>query len=664
MGLSFKLSDTFYSAFTKSQPAWGPLGYITYKRTYSRDLTTLYPRHEQIGRQHGLVSEEYWLTILRVVEGTFSILKDHCTKLRLPWNEESAQLMAEIMYEQLWEFRWLPPGRGLWTMGTPIVEAIGGAALNNCAFVSTKDLESDPTGPFCFLMDMTMLGVGVGADCLGADTVRIHNPKLGDIHFIEDTREGWVEALRLFLEAYLLPDRKEPLFNYSQIRPRGTKLKTFGGEAAGPDVCHEMFVNLSDLLNRHQGKLLSAANIVDIFNIIGKYVAAGGARRSAEIMFGEATDEIFMDLKNPEVNSADLRSHRWASNNSVFAKVGQSYASIAKRIKKNGEPGLIWLDNARRFSRMGEEDNKDAKIGGANPCLEQSLESYELCCLAETFPANHSSAYEFKQTTKYAYLYAKAVTLVPTHNPRTNAVLLRNRRIGCSMSGIVQAINRHGFRSFINLAEKAYDYLGEIDAKYSDWLCVPKSIKRTSVKPSGTVSLLCGATPGIHYPIAEYYFRVIRFDSKSALLTDLREAGYRCEEIKNEPHTTAVYFPVKETNFVKGESQVTMWEQLELAAALQKHWADNQVSVTIKFQPHEANDIERALEMYETRLKGVSFLPASTHDYKHAPYQPITEEEYNRANYVIVALDELNSAAEVQDNYCDGDKCYVAPRPA
>ena len=150
-------------------------------------------------------------------------------------------------------------------------------------------------------------------------------------------------------------------------------------------------------------------------------------------------------------------------------------------------------------------------MAGFNPCSEQQLHDGECCCLVETFPAKHDSYEDYVKTLKCAYLYGKTVTLVNTHWPETNAMMLKNRRIGLSQSGIVQAFNKHGRRQMLDWCDNAYTHIQELDKEYSDWLCVPKSVRTTSIKPSGTVSLLNGSTPGIHFPENEYYIRRIRF---------------------------------------------------------------------------------------------------------------------------------------------------------
>ena len=222
----------------------------------------------------------------------------------------------------------------------------------------------------------------------------------------------------------------------------------------------------------------------------------------------------------------------WVSNNSIFADVGQNYDEIAERIAKNGEPGLAWLDNMRNYGRMIDPpDYKDSKAAGGNPCLEQTLESHEMCCLVETFPDNHMSLDEFKDTLELAFLYAKSVTLgLPNQWPQSAEVMARNRRIGTSMSGIAQFICRKGAEEFIQWCEDGYNHLKQTDERLSKEFSVHESIKLTSIKPSGTVSLLAGATPGVHFPLSNHYIRRIRLGEGSELLKPLELAGYKIED--------------------------------------------------------------------------------------------------------------------------------------
>jgi len=225
---------------------------------------------------------------------------------------------------------------------------------------------------------------------------------------------------------------------------------------------------------------------------------------------------------------------------------------------------------------------------------------------------------------------------------------------------VVQAFNKFGRREMYKWSDKAYEHLKMLDEQYSDWLCIPRSVRMTSIKPSGTVSLLNGSTPGIHFPEDEYYIRRIRFAKDSKLIQPLREAGYRIEEDKYSPNTLCVEFPVKEPHFFKGKRDVSMWEQLEIAAQYQHYWADNSVSITVTFKPEEASQIKDALEMYETRLKAVSFLRYEETGYEQAPYEPITKEQYEDMIKNVIPIQRIeNDEGGVGTKFCSNDTCEV-----
>ena len=471
--ISFKLDEEFLDNYKGKQPNWGPLGYITYKRTYARII-------EKENRK-----EEFWETIRRVVEGCYSIQKEHCIKLSLPWTDEKAQKSAQIMFKKIWNFKFLPPGRGLWMMGTEFIARHGSMSLNNCGFASTEDINLKHAKAFLFCMDGLMLGVGLGFDTKGAGKIVIKKPAEDHFDFqIPDSREGWVDSLKLMLEAYFL-GKQGPKYDFSLIRPSGEPIRGFGGIASGPNPLKQMLEDIQNILKARIGQKITSVDIVDIMNYVGKCVVAGNVRRSAEIALGDPTDLDFVTCKQDE---EALYSHRWASNNSVFAVKGLDYSFIANQIAVNGEPGIFWLENAKAYSRMGDNpDFKDKKAAGVNPCGEQTLESFELCCLVETFPSRHESYEEFQETLKYAYLYSKSVTLINTHWQETNAVMLKNRRMGISQTGIIEAFVKHGRRKILEWCSRGYNYLQELDEQYSGWLCIPRSIKITTVKPSGTV---------------------------------------------------------------------------------------------------------------------------------------------------------------------------------
>ena len=808
----FHLSEKFLEQYKNKQPKWGPLGYFVYKRSYAREKD---PNTKE--------TEEFWETLKRVVEGCYTVQLNHCRNNRLRWNAMKSQKSAQEMFKLMWEFKFLPPGRGLFAMGSDVVWKKGVAALMNCAFISTENMDFDPSYPFEFMSDVSMFGIGTGFDLLGAKKdLIIKQPKTSnDCHIVDDSREGWVEIIKRIIDAHFGKNTIPNKIDYSQIRPKGSPIKTFGGIAPGPGplelcikelmsifngerdlekqrflyneffrelyiglvyypfllnkrngiiedkelfqelvgspyllhlglvnkqdliegvtkrdyvlednniqnfihldnfegnkdylkytiVClkgiykyisskkqEEMFNNLSDIFNRidsdninyqeftkirnfvneqsnilfdekisRYGSKLTSLDILDWMNIIGKCIVSGGIRRVAQIALGECDDLEYLTAKDPESNLFELFKWRWASNNSLVVNGKKfDYDKLGQQSSINGEPGYIWIENARKYGRIIDPPNyKDYRVSGVNPCGEQSLEATEWCNLVETFPAHHETLKEYLNTLKYAYLYAKTVTLIPSHREDVNQIILRNRRIGLSQSGIIQSFQKHGIKEHLNWSDEGYKYINELDKKYSDWLCIPKSIKTTSVKPSGTISLLCGATPGIHYPHSQYYYRTVRIPKESNLYHTLIESNYRVEESIYGDNSWVVYFAVEEKNFERSKKEVSIWEQISNAILLQKYWSDNQVSITVTFdKEQEGKDIPKILEIFGDQLKAISFLPLGKKSYPQAPYQEISKVEYLEYTSKLKSLNFVNSTStnEVQEKFCDGDSCTI-----
>ena len=652
----FSLSDNFLDKYKRKRPPFGfnGLGELVYMRTYSR--------LKDDGK-----NEMWWETVRRVVEGTYNMQKKWIEHHQLGWNAWQAQRSAKEMYDRIFNMKFLPPGRGLWAMGTPITEERNlYAALNNCAFVSTQNLKDDLAKPFTFLMDASMVGVGVGFDTKGAESFVVRGPKEDrepELYKIPDTREGWVESVRRLLDSYFLGITPVE-FTYDKIRPEGAPIKGFGGVSSGYKPLEEVHKLLCETLDKNVGEPISVTTIVDIMNMIGKCVVAGNVRRTAEIVFGDPESEEYINLKNYKKNP-QREQFGWTSNNSVFAELGMDYTDVAERITDNGEPGLAWLENMRGYGRMKNgHDHIDHRAMGGNPCLEQTLESYELCCLVETFPDNHDSLEDYLTTLKYAYLYAKTVTLGKTHWSETNRVMLRNRRIGCSVSGVAQFITHRGQGELRNWLETGYDKLQEYDKGYSDWFAVPRSIKTTSVKPSGTVSLLAGATPGLHYPESRFYIRRIRLSVNSPLIKPLEKAGYKIEPaFGSEDSTVVVEVPVDVGEGIRTVNDVPMWEQMALAAFMQRYWADNQVSCTVTFDPEkEGKHISNALDYFQYQLKGISLLPKSeVGAYRQMPYEEITEKKYHNMvkQLSFLSFRQVKGNEAEVDKFCNNDTCEI-----
>jgi adenosylcobalamin-dependent ribonucleoside-triphosphate reductase len=668
---SFRLLDDFITKYKNAPAPFGftdagsnSLGEITFIRTYSRV------------KDDG--TKERWYEVCkRVIEGMYSVQKNHAKDNRLPWNDNKAQKSAQEAYERMFNLKWTPPGRGMWAFGTAMtMEKKNSASLQNCAMISTRDIDrNDPGALFSWVMDALMLGIGVGFDTVGQDKeMPIYAPTEPiNTYVIPDTREGWVESLRILLNSFLRPNQNIQEFNYSEIRPLGAPIKGFGGTASGPQPLIELHDRLRRVVGGRSGETLDSRAIVDIINLIGTCVVAGNVRRSATLALGSPEDKDFINLKNadvfPERNSYDPKNPGWSymSNNSISAKVGTKYEDYVDLIANNGEPGFIWLDVARNYGRLADPaDGKDYRVMGMNPCAEMDLESGEMCTLVEVHLNRHDSKEDFLKTLKFAYLYGKTVTLMPTHWPQTNGIMQRNRRIGTSLTGIASFADQNGLPITREWMDEGYKKIRHYDHQYSEWLCVRESIRVTTVKPSGSVSLLSGATPGVHWgPGGSFYLRAIRFGKQDNMIHLFKAAGYKIEDDIYSEETSVVYFPIK-SGHKRSEKEVSLFEKIGLAATAQKYWSDNGVSVTLSFDKEEETKfVAPALHMYEGQLKAVSFLPMGNKVYPQQPYQEITEEEYNSYIGKIATIDwsaiydGIENLDALGEKYCNNDNCLI-----
>lgn len=662
--LSFRLSEDFVDQYRTKPVDWGfpiggenTLGELTFYSKYSR-------------LKADGTKERWFECCRRVIEGIFSIQKDHCTYHKIPWNANKGQRSAEECYERMFLGKWLPPGRGLQFMGTKFVWETGSAALQNCAFLSTKTLGlRNPTKPFTKLMEMSLLGIGVGFDTLGAGTLTIHEPA-GDFEdfLIEDSREGWCDSVEAVLKSYFLPGRSPVLCNYSLVRKAGEPLKRFGGHSAGPEPLRRLHVMLHRLFSGRAGQRITSEDIVDVMNLIGKCVVAGSSRRSAELALGLSDDKAFLNLKNWELHPERMGADGWGnlSNNSVAATVGGDFDHLVEPIALNGEPGLVFLDLSRQYGRLIDPpNNRDYRVAGVNPCGEQSLEDNECCTLVEVFPTRCDDQKDFIRTLKFAYLYAKCVTLLPTHWPETNEVMNRNRRIGTSLTGVALFAERYGWTQLRQWADAGYQAIKGLDIIFSEWFGVRESIKTTSIKPSGTVSLLFGVWPGVHHPVAAGdYVRRVRQKASEKIVEIMRKAGYHIEPDVMDPDFTVVMSLPTTGPSGRSERDVSVWEKVHLAATMQKYWSDNAVSATFTFLPEESNEIGQVIKAFDGQLKTMSFLPLQAQKkYAQMPYEAVEQNVFDDMRLHLKPIDweylYANGEDVESEKFCNNDSCEI-----
>lgn len=629
-----------------TETPWGPVGYITYKRTYARRLN-----------ENNLDSdtEEFEQTIDRVVLATESQLKCGFTQ------KEQARL-KEIMLG----LKGIVAGRFLWQLGTKTVRNLGLFSLQNCAFV----VVDSPIKPFTWTMDALMLGSGVGYNIQKENVYQLPKVRRAKIvrqdtkdadFIVPDSREGWVNLLEKVLEAHFVTGKS---FTYSTIcvRPKGAFIKGFGGLASGPEELCKGIDSINSVLNNRAGKRVNPIDCLDIMNIIGQIVVAGNVRRSAQIAIGDCDDLQFLKAKRWDLGN--IPSWRAMSNNSV---VCNDYSMLPEEFwagyNGDGEPyGLINLKRARSCGRTGEEQYPDPNVMGFNPCAEQSLESFETCCLAEVYLPNIESEEELLEVCTYLYRINKHSLDLKCHHKETEEVVHRNMRMGLGVTGYLQATNEQ--KTWL---KNIYPKLREFDKSYSAKNGFPESIKLTTVKPSGTLSLLAGVTPGAHPGYSHYHIRRIRMASNSPLAELCRKKGYPVEFVRHfdgtdDKNTVVVEFPCKFPYNTKVAADMTAIDQLEVIKRLQKEWSDNAVSVTIYYEKKELPAIKRWLkENYNDNLKTVSFLLHSEHGFDQAPFEEISKEEYEKRSKVVEPITSIAQIKELEVESYDECSTGVCP---
>lgn len=639
------ISGNFVSRYKDKQPQWGPLGYVVYKRTYAR-MT-----------EEG-ISEEWYQTIARCCQGILDI------------GGAFTREEIEQLYDYVFNLKCCFSGRSLWQLGTPNIHRIGGDSLQNCWHVAITEPHA-----FCFTFNQLMLGGGVGFNIQPEYVYELPTVKYGvciervdehDVDFIvPDNREGWVQLLKKVLECFFFTGKN---LRYSTvcIRPKGRPITSFGGIASGSE---NLVVGISQIVGILQSRVnhkLRPIDCLDILNIIGDIVVAGNVRRSAELALGSPDDHLFLSAKSWD--KFTVPNWRGMSNNSVACSdVSELPEEFWDNYAGTGEPyGLINLELCRTYGRLedGQHYKLDQGVTGTNPCGEVPLEPYEACNLFELFTPNLNSLDEYITAAALGYKVCKTISCYPFSDPRVNEVVQRNHRLGVGSTGILQS-------QWVEKPEKmsvVYNALEEEDQRYSRLLGTGPSVKLTTVKPSGTISLLPGVTAGIHPAFAKFYTRRVRFSANDPIVKMCRDSGYHVEPKINEDgsrnlDTMVVSFPVKTPTGTILAKDVSVIDQLKFQELAQTYWSDNSVSATCYYSKDEIPQIRKYLEdNYSSSIKTVSFLLHSGHGFVQAPYEEITEEQYKKHSnsikpiYSIVDSEERNLQESLE---CTTGSCPV-----
>jgi len=652
------LTPEFLSNYKIKQPNWGfnGLGYIVYKRTYARlkdDGTT----------------EEWSETVERCINGA--------QKIGAGYTREE----AERIYDYVFNLKCNFAGRMLWQLGTSTVDRFGANSLLNCWATAMREPKA-----FLFLFENLMLGGGVGYSIRREDVHELPKIKKGVnvIHeatkdadiIVPDKREGWVNLLSKVLDAFYVTGKS---FSYSTIliRGYGESIKGFGGKASGPQILIDGIDKITKIFQAREGKKLRSIDVLDICNIIGSIVVAGNVRRSAEIALGDPDDILYLRAKN--WGSGNVPNWRAMSNNTIYA---DSFDHVLDEIWKNGyeinkdsgyangEPyGLFNLPLSQKFGRI-----KDGPISQnllyptdidncemTNPCAEISLSNYECCNLCELYLNNITSKEELIDCAKLLYKTQKAIAALPFIHEETNRIVHKNMRLGLGVTGVCQSLDK------LDWLDDCYVSLRKFDKEWSAKRGWSESIKLTTVKPSGTLSLLGGATPGVHPAFSKYYMRTVRMSSSDALVQICKDMGYHVEFLVNfdgteNRDTVVVYFPCKTPEGSILTKDMDVIKQLDMVKKLQTVWSDNAVSVTAYYKPEELNDLKAWLKNnYEHNIKSVSFLLFKDHGFKQAPYQEIDESTYlaaiSKVKPLITSSSNSNEMLDIAE--CSTGACPI-----
>jgi ribonucleoside-triphosphate reductase len=621
---------------------WGPVGYLTYKRTYARKLS------------EG-TTEEFTNTVSRVVNACRDQLNVGFTV------EEEARLT-----ELLLQLKGAVAGRFWWQLGTTTVDRLGMASLQNCAGC----VVDDPVRPFVWAMDMLMLGAGVGYNIQRKYVYEIkqkikrvevtRKDNAGADFIVPDTREGWCKLLGRVLKAHFYSGES---FTYSThcVRGNGAPISSFGGTASGAEILCKGIGQINKLLNERAGRKLQPIDALDIMNIIGSIVVAGNVRRSAQLAVGDYDDLDYLKAKNWSLGT--IPNWRAMSNNSVdCADITLLPDEFWAGYQGGSEPyGIVNLELSRNIGRLGETQYPDSSVMIFNPCVEQPLEPWETCCLAEVYLPNIENKEQLFEVVQYLYRICKHSLSLRCHNSETDSVVHKNYRMGIGLTGVLQATEEQ--RSW---ADDTYKKLRDYDIQYSKQHGFPVSVKLTTCKPSGTLSLLAGVTPGIHPGFSQYFIRRIRIAADSNLVQVCKTNGYPVEYVKqfdgtDDRSTVVVEFPCSYPDGTVLAKDLTAVQQLEYVKWMQTKWSDNGVSCTVYYKSEELPEIKAWLaDNYHTSIKAVSFLLHTGHGFAQAPYEEITEEEYLLRKASVMELTDITvneTDFEIVD--CEGGACPV-----
>jgi len=473
---------------------------------------------------------------------------------------------------------------------------------------------------------------------------------------VKDSKEGWAKALRQVIS--LLYAGEAPKWDVSSVRPAGTRLKTFGGRASGPEPLVELFKYVVSKFKGAAGRKLTSLEAHDILCKIGEVVVVGGVRRSAMISLSDLGDDRMAHAKAG--NWWDGNGQRALANNSavydVKPDVGQfmrEWSSIYE--SHSGERGIFnrYASELQAAKNGRRELNKE---WGTNPCSEIILRPYQFCNLSSVIVRSSDTLDRLRNKVRLATILGTFQSTL-THFPYLRKVWQTNteeeRLLGVSMTGILDnaLLNDPDDVGLAGRLEELRSVAVEVNANVAKALGINQSVAITCVKPEGTVSQLTGTASGIHPQHASYYIRRVRSDNKDPLTDFLKAQGFPSEPCFMKPDSTTVFsFPMKVAEGAVLRDDIDAIKHLRLWLAFQRHWCEHKPSVTISVKEHEWPEVGAWVWKHFDEITGVSFLPHDGGSYRQAPYEECTKEQYEEALNTMPKEINWDAFIEVTDN--------------
>ena len=541
------------------------------------------------------------------------------------------------LYDAIHSQQIMPSMRALMTSG-PALDRCHVAGYN-CSYIP---VDSPRAFDECMYILMCGTGVGFSVERENVDKLPIINEDFHEsdtVIKVGDSRPGWAKSLRELIA--MLYAGQIPQFNIEDVRPAGARLKTFGGRASGPEPLANLYTFCVDIFKNAAGRRLYPIECHDIMCKIGEVVVVGGVRRSALISLSNLGDDQMRHAKSG--SWWENEGQRALANNSVAYKGKVQMETFMREWlalveSKSGERGIFNRKSAVKQAEKNGRRNTEFAFG-CNPCSEIILRPYQFCNLSEVVARENDTLETLQEKVELATIlgtFQSTLTDFKYIRKIWKDNTEEERLLGVSLTGILDcptlvpkngSIDNHILKCVLeNLKKTAVT----TNAVYAKQLEIPQSTAITCVKPSGTVSQLVDSASGIHARHNDYYIRTVRGDVKDPLTQFMIEQGIPSEPDVMKPQSVMVFsFPMKSPpNAIKRNDKSALW-QLETWLMYQRYWCEHKPSVTITVREEEWMEVGAWVYKHFDEVSGISFLPHSDHSYKQAPYQDITEKEYN-----------------------------------